>query len=95
MVLKGRQLGIRKGEISKDVVKTLKRWLDQGEDVAVYRNVDLSSREVGRLAFMRVGKKSTIKKAPNRMPDSPAIPIAWRYRLETVVKSKKALEKVL
>jgi hypothetical protein len=74
--------------------KQLEKWIDEGSSVAVYKNVDLGHYELGRMAFLKVGKKATYKKAPERMPDSPAMPIAWRYRLQKVVRKKSALEKV-
>lgn len=93
--MKGKILDLKKGEVDKDVAKKLDGWLEEGEYVAVYRNVDMGSFEVGRLAFIKVGKNSTLKKAPNRMPDNSIIPIAWRYYLEGVIKSKKELNDLL
>lgn len=86
---------VEKGEIDPSIVPKLEKWLEKGNRIAVYRNVDLSHPEVGRLAFMEVGKTATYKEAPERMPDNPVIPIAWRYRLQQVIGSKKKLEEVV
>jgi len=79
----------------KRTLSRLEKWIDKGDKVAVYKNEDLSSPEVGHKVFLRVGKGATLKKAPKRMPDNPIIPRAWRYRLQTVVGSKKRLKKVI
>jgi len=80
--------------VHKRDLKRMDKWIDKGSAVAVYKNVDLGHPELGRVAFMRVGGKATIKTAPQRMPDSKKIPIAFRYYLQKVIRSKKQLRKV-
>jgi hypothetical protein len=86
---------LKKGEIDPQVAKKIQQWIDGGSEVAVYRNVDMSSPEIGRLAFLKVGKGAILNVAPERMPDNPVIPIAWRYSLQRVIRSKEQLKEVL
>jgi len=71
-----------------DYPEKAKKWLAQGYNVAVYENQDLSSRDVGNRVFLRVGKDSTLKTAPKRLPDTPKL-IGWRYWLIHVHRGKK------
>lgn len=75
--------------------KRLMGWLGSGYGVAVYENVDLSSPDVGSKAFLKVGKDATFKKPPSRMPDSKAIPIAWRYYLKGTAKTRSGLIRLM
>jgi hypothetical protein len=86
---------IEKGEIAPQTIKQIEKWLDEGNEIAVYRNVDLSSPEIGKLVFLKVGKTATLKVAPKTLPDNPVIPIAWRYYLQSVIKSKEKLKEVV
>jgi len=76
--------------MDKKMAKRLGKWIDNGSQVAVYRNQDMSSPTLGSLVFLKVGGKATFKEAPKRLPDTPKL-IGWRYGLETVIKRKKDL----
>jgi len=80
--------------VSMKPINKAQRWIDRGYGVAVYRNVDLSSPNVGHVVLLRVGKDSSYRKAPMRFPDTRKV-IGWRYYLQTVTRSKKNLERYL
>jgi len=46
-----------------------------------YRNEDLGHRDVGRLAFLRVGQGCTYEVPPAQYPDTADVGLGWRYRL--------------
>lgn len=52
---------------------------NQGGTWAAYQNVDLSSRDIGALRFLKYGPGATFQDAPQpRLPDSNLGP-AWQY----------------
>jgi hypothetical protein len=78
----------------KGIVNIAEKWLSDGYGVAIYMNVDMSSPEIGHKKLLRVGKDSTFKEAPKRLPDTKT-EINWIYGLVEVVKNKKRLKEVL
>lgn len=67
---------------------TVRRWLDRGDGVAVYRNADLGHPEIGHLQFVSYGSKDAqieSDEPPQKMPDIGGA-INWRYQLHATVK---------
>lgn len=59
--------------------EALRQMQERGGTWAAYQNADLSSADVGRLQFLKVGPDCTHKEPPTRMPDTPACGPGWRY----------------
>ena len=81
---------LTKEEVSADIERSnipyLNRWLQRGDSVVVYENVDLSSSQVGVKVYLSFGgieaqitKASDIPADLNRMP--ALISQSWAYRL--------------
>ena len=66
----------------------IKDWVDEGNRVGVWQNVDLGHPELGHTVCCKVGEFCTYKTdddVPKRMPDGAGgVSIAWRYQLQGV-----------
>jgi hypothetical protein len=77
-------------------VNRMTKWMREGYGVAVYENQNLSYiPDLGKKAFMKVGKDSTFKRAPKRLPDNRQVPIAWAYWLKGVARTPKGLKRMM
>lgn len=56
----------------------LKCWDQEGFQIGVYQNHDMSSRLIGHLKFLKLGEGCTYQIPPKRMPDT-AKDINWQY----------------
>jgi len=66
----------------------VRRWLDRGDGVAVYRNVALDSGNLGHRKFVSFGSEAAQLETddpPKKLPDIGG-QINWRYQLEAVVR---------
>jgi hypothetical protein len=69
-------------------VATVNRWLTRGDGVAVYRNEDLGSRNVGHCQFVSFGSPAAQLETdtpPQRLPDIGSS-INWRYQLAGIYR---------
>lgn len=65
-------------------------WLERGDGVAVYRNVDLGHPDLGHRKFVSYGSFAAqleAEVAPERLPDIGG-EINWRYTLEGTYKGE-------
>jgi hypothetical protein len=63
---------------------TVNGWLARGDGVAVYRNVDLGSRDLGARQLVSYGSPAAqleVTDPPTRLPDIGGA-INWRFQLE-------------
>lgn len=66
-------------------------WLARGDGIAVYRNEDLGSGDVGSIKFMSFGSaEAQFVVPPEQLPDFPN-EINWRFRLHGVYRSTTLL----
>lgn len=66
-------------------------WLARGDGIAVYRNEDLGSGDVGSIKFMSFGSaEAQFVVPPEQLPDFPS-EINWRFRLHGVYRSTTLL----
>lgn len=76
------------GMIEPEVRTPINHWLERGSGVAVYRNEDLGSRQLGQRKFVSYGDEHSFiedEEPPIRLPDTPT-DIHWRYQLEGTYK---------
>lgn len=69
--------------LHREQVEQMNCWLERGDGVAVYRNVDLGHPEVGHVRFLSYGSSEAqleVEEPPMRMPDIGAA--CWRYYLK-------------
>jgi hypothetical protein len=67
---------------------TVNRWLTRGDGVAIYRNHDLGSRDVGHVKATSYGSPAAQLETdtpPQTLPDI-GHSINWRYQLEGVYR---------
>lgn len=70
-------------------VSVLNHWLERGDGVAVYQNVDLGNQEIGHRQFVSFGSEEALLpgEPPERMPDVGGA-INWRYILEGIYRGE-------
>jgi len=64
-------------------MELIEKWLERGDGVAVYRNMDLGHPEVGRVQAVSFGSPAAqleTNDPPETMPDIGGA-INWRYQL--------------
>lgn len=71
-----------KPDIDPDVLAEMRK---RGGTWAVYRNICMDSRDLGRLQFLKFGPGCTHETPPERAPDTPSCGPGWKYRLEGTV----------
>lgn len=79
--------------------QTVKRWLDRGDGVAVYRNMAMDSANCGHRKFLSFGSKQcqlepkdlVDGQPPQRLPDIGS-QINWQYQLEATVRREERHE---
>lgn len=59
--------------------EALEQMNERGGTWAAYENMDMSSRHVGHLQFLKVGCGCTFDTPPSQMPDN-TYGVGWRYR---------------
>ena len=73
---------------SEIVWTKINTWLERGDGVAIYRNEDLSHRDVGLMQFVSYGSPAAQledEEPPKQLPDIGGS-INWRYQLWATFK---------
>lgn len=67
-------------------------WLSRGDHVAAFQNVDLGSRDLGRMVLVPVSPAlgATLTLGSTRAPDGPH-GLGWRYTLAEVIGSAQRI----
>lgn len=79
-----------KEEDMVDAARQMNVWLERGDGVAVYENVDLGHPGLGHKQFVSFGSPKAqleVEEPPTRMPDIGA-QINWRYHLKAVYRGE-------
>lgn len=73
----------------KHALELFQAWLQRGDGVAVYANVEIGHPNAGHLKFVSYGSEAAMlencDEPPSRMPDIGG-DINWRYRLKAVCR---------
>jgi len=73
-----------------DASETIDRWVERGDGVAVYRNYDFCSPDLGHVQMVSYGSPDAQLETdvpPTTLPDIGNA-INWRYQLEGVYREK-------
>jgi hypothetical protein len=66
---------------AKPEPEALAQMRERGGEWFAYQNMDLGSRDIGHLTFLKVGPGQTFVTPPERRPDFPGGSLGWRYLL--------------
>lgn len=72
------------------VRENFNRWLERGDGIAVYQNVDFGSSQMGHCQYASFGSPAAqleVEEPPLQLPDIGA-QINWRYRLRATYKGE-------
>lgn len=77
-----------KEEDMVDAARQMNIWLERGDGVAIYENVELGHPGLGHKQFVSFGSPKAqleVDDPPTRMPDIGAT-VNWRYQLKAVYR---------
>jgi hypothetical protein len=80
-------------ELQSEAQVQFERWLNRGDGIAVYENVDLGHRELGHRQWISYGSPEAqleVDTPPRILPDIGAR-INWRYALEGVYRPDESV----
>jgi hypothetical protein len=70
-------LGTEKPE--PQALAQMRERTEEGQSWSAWQCVDMSSADLGRLQFIKIGRGCTFTEVPSRCPDTPTAGFGWRY----------------